>query len=112
MGTFGNEIFEDDLALDIKYSFEEMLNSKVEINELIDNVMLEFEDSFEDFDEAMTAVLALATLVVENGFKSQKLKNELDKVVEESEYLEGLKEENLELYESRLELIKKLKINL
>ncbi|URZ04119.1 DUF4259 domain-containing protein [Clostridium felsineum] len=112
MGTFGSEIFEDDLALDIKYSFEEMLNSEVEINELIDNVMLEFEDSFEDFDEAMTAVLALATLVVENGFKSQKLKNELDKVVEESEYLEGLKEENLELYESRLELIKKLKINL
>ncbi|URZ04729.1 hypothetical protein [Clostridium felsineum] len=39
MSTFGNEIFEDDLALDIKYSFEEMLNSKAEINELIDNVM-------------------------------------------------------------------------
>jgi vacuolar-type H+-ATPase subunit I/STV1 len=89
-----------------------MIDEGLEIGEVIDSIISEFEDSFEDFDEAPTAVLALATLVAQNGFTSERLKNELDRIESEKEYWKNMKDENIELYEARLETLKKLKVYL
>lgn len=108
MGTFGNDIFQDDLSLDIKIRFEELLEEGLEYEELIDSIISEFEDSFEDFDEVPTAVLALSSLIVEKDFKSERLKNELDRIRSDKDYWDYLKEENSELYESRLEKLREV----
>jgi len=108
MGTWGTEIFEDDLALDIKDTFEDLISEGKSVEEAIGITMEEFEDSLEDSDECPTMVLALSTLTLESGVITEELKNQLNKVANDTEYWDYLKEEDEELYEARMCMVKQL----
>lgn len=108
MGTWGFNIFEDDLALDIKDAFQELIDEGETVEIATQIILEEFEDSLEDFDEGVTAVLALGTLALEKGEITDRLKKELINASNNEEYWEYLKDENEELYKSRIVLLHKL----
>jgi len=105
MGTFGLDIFEDDLALDIKDMFQALEEEGQTVETIIEMVLEEFEDSLEDFDEGITVVLALTSLASEKGGINETLKKLLNDAASNNEYWDYLKEESEELYESRHKLL-------
>jgi hypothetical protein len=107
MGTWGTGLFEDDLALDIKDMFKELIKDGQTVQEAISTVLEEFEDALEDFDEGATVVLALCSLGEEKGCITEELRDELRNVAFNIEYWNFLKEENIELYEARMRLLNK-----
>lgn len=108
MGIWGIDIFEDDLALDIKDMFEELVESGESIESAVSIVLEDFEESLEDFDEGATVVLALCELASQKGNITEKLKSELSRLSSNNEYWNYLKEESEELYEARRGLLNKL----
>lgn len=108
MGIWGIDIFEDDLALDIKDMFEELVESGESIESAVSIVLEDFEESLEDFDEGATVVLALCELAAEKGNITGDLKSELSRLSSNNEYWNYLREESEELYEARRGLLNKL----
>lgn len=108
MGTWGYGIFDDDLALDIKDLFQQLIDDGESLGSIIDILLEEFQDSLEDFDEEVTVLLALGALALEKGGITDRLKKELINVSNNEEYWEYLKDENEELYKSRIVLLHKL----
>ncbi|SHJ10024.1 protein of unknown function [Clostridium amylolyticum] len=108
MGIWGIDIFEDDLALDIKDMFEELVESGESIESAVSIVLEDFEESLEDFDEGATVVLALCELAAEKGNITEDLKSELSRLSSNNEYWNYLREESEALYEARRGLLNKL----
>lgn len=108
MGTWGYGIFDDDLALDIKDLFQQLIDDGESLKSIIDILLEEFQDSLEDFDEGVTVFLALGALALEKGGITDRLKKELINASNNEEYWDYIKSENEELYKSRVVLLHKL----
>ncbi|WP_102401612.1 DUF4259 domain-containing protein [Haloimpatiens massiliensis] len=109
MGTWDMQVFEDDLAMDIKDSFEELIEEGETVETAIENILEEFEDCLEDFDDGVTTILALATIAIERGVITKRLKREFTRVINNNEYWNYLKEENEELYKARIKQVNSIK---
>lgn len=67
MSTWGSKIFEDDVALDIKCSFEDALDEGKSVEEATHDVLKENAPYFQDEEDAPVAYWTLALLQLEHG---------------------------------------------
>lgn len=109
MGTWGFEIFEDDLALDIKDEFEELLANGETIPSATKTILKEYEDDLEDTDWKPIIFMALAKLQIQNGKLQKNIKNKVLRILEDEEHLQSFKEMGIESYTKRKEITEKLK---
>jgi hypothetical protein len=66
MGAWGIDIFEDDLALDLKEEYEEILNSGLSHEVATKTLMEHYQEVLEDSEESGVFWLALASIQLEH----------------------------------------------
>ena len=108
MGVWGLDIFDDDLAVDIKEEFEHYLMEGMTEEEAIDELISSNDNLLEDINDMGTFVLTVATLAKENDVKSKKVTKMLKSLHRNSEYWNELKENQEELYDARRDLLREL----
>ena len=108
MGVWGLDIFDDDLAVDIKEEFEHYLMEGMTEEEAIDELISSNDNLLEDINDMGTFVLTVATLVKDNDITSKKVTKMLKSLHRNSEYWNELKENQEELYDARRDLLREL----
>lgn len=76
MGTWGTGIFDDDVALDVRGSFEDALAEGLDIGEATQRVRVEYKDQLDDMDDGPVICLALAALQLEHGALQEEVRRE------------------------------------
>ena len=108
MGIWGLDIYDDDLAMDIKNEFEDYLVEGMDEWEALEETLNNNEELLQDDEVSGTFILAIASLAKENDISNRKI-NKLIKVLEDnSTYWNYIKEDSMELYQARLNLLKEL----
>ena len=74
MGAWGAGLYQDDVALDIKDGYVDLLRKGYSKEETIETIMDEYDFYFEDDDDVIPAVLALADTAWKYGRCTEKLK--------------------------------------
>lgn len=108
MGVWGLDIFDDDLAMDIKEEFESYLQEGMEEAEAIEEVLDNNDNLLEDPQDMGTFILTIASLASENNVINRKIKKLLKSLENNNVYWSNLKDESEELYESRRDLLREL----
>ncbi|WP_168121770.1 DUF4259 domain-containing protein [Paenibacillus sp. HB172176] len=67
MGIWGAGIMDDDLALDMKSEFDEIMMEERDVVRATETVLEVFDDSLEDEDEGTVVILTLAYLQAQAG---------------------------------------------
>ncbi|MFB9273930.1 hypothetical protein [Cohnella cellulosilytica] len=67
MGTWEVGILDDDIALDIKVEFDEIMSEEKDVVLATEAVLESFSDSLEDEDEGPVVILTLAYLQIRAG---------------------------------------------
>lgn len=108
MGVWGLDIYDDDLAVDIKEEFERYLMEGMNEAEAIDELIASNDNLLDDPQDMGTFILTVATLAKENDVTSKKVTKMLKALHRNSEYWNELKENEEELYEARKDLLREL----
>lgn len=108
MGIWGLDIYEDDLAIDIRDEFEGYLDEGMDENEAIEELLLNNYNLLEDNEESGTFILTVALLAKENEVNNNKIKKLLKELKNNKTYWAYLQEDSMELYEARLDLFRDL----
>ena len=108
MGVWGLDIYDDDLAVDIKEEFERYLMEGMNEAEAIDELIASNDNLLEDKQDMGTFVLTVATLAKDNDVTSKKVTKMLKSLHKNSEYWNDLRENEEELYEARKDLLREL----
>ncbi len=108
MGIWGLDIYEDDLAKDIRSEFEGYLDDDYEPSEAVEEIIASNEELLEDSEYKGTFILTIALLAKDNDVNSNKIKGLLQQLEKYDEYWEYLKENSMQLYEARFELMRDL----
>lgn len=108
MGVWGLDIYEDDLAVDIRAEFEAYLDEGMDENEAIEELLLNNESLLEDNEESGTFILTIGLLAKENEIHNNKIKKLLKELKNNKNYWAYLQEDSMELYEARLDLFREL----
>jgi hypothetical protein len=67
MGVWGLGIFDDDLTLDVRGTFEDALAEGLSVQQATGLVLQDYRDAMDDGDEGPTIWLALVTVQLEHG---------------------------------------------
>lgn len=89
MRTWGYGIFDDDVAIDLKGSFEDYLGDGLSVHDATEKVLEAYKDSIEDEQEGPIVYLALASLQLEHGDLSGDIKDEALDIIESGKGLDG-----------------------
>ena len=112
MGTWGFEIFDDDLALDIQAEFEEALEEGLKVEEVTWRILEDYQEVLEDEDEGPIIYLSLAIL----QFKRDELQPEIRKkaleIIETGQGLARWEEAGEKEMAKRKQVLEKLKTEL
>lgn len=108
MAVWGLDLFEDDLARDIKEEFEHYLMEGMDEEEAIEELIASNDNLLEDPQDMGTFVLTVAVLAKDNDVTSKKVNKLLKALHRNSEYWNELKETQEELYEARKDLLREL----
>ena len=108
MGVWGLDIYDDDLAVDIKEEFQSYLDEGMDENEAINELLLNNDNLLEDEEESGTVVLTVALLAKENEIDNIRVKKLLKELKRNKVYWNYLKEDSMELYEVRMDLLREL----
>lgn len=108
MGVWGLDIFEDDLAVDIRDEFESYLDEGMDESEAIEELLLNNNSLLDDNEESGTFILTIALLAKENEITNNKIKKLLKELKNNKEYWNYLQDDSMELYEARLDLFREL----
>ncbi len=108
MGIWGLDIYDDDLAKDIRSEFEGYLDDEYEPEEAIEEIIASNEELLEDSEYRGTFILTIALLAKDNDINSNRVKVLLQQLEKYDEYWEYLKENSMQLYEARYELMRDL----
>lgn len=109
MGAWGPEIFDDDVALDVKNMFEEDLANGLSATDASQHVLNNPPWGFDDEEDTATTVLALAALQMEYHVLSQSVKERAIDVIDSGVPLwrwEGLPDDRMA---SRIAVLQSLK---
>jgi hypothetical protein len=93
MGAWGIGLFDDDVAVDVKLSFEGGLEAGMTVAAATRETMEEFEDYLDDEDDGPIVVLALAALQWERGKLQERLKKKAIAILESGQGLERWEDE-------------------
>lgn len=108
MGVWGLDIYDDDLAVDIRDEFQSYLDEGMDENEAINELLLNNDNLLEDEEESGTVVLTVALLAKENEIDNIRVKKLLKELKRNKVYWNYLKEDSMELYEVRMDLLREL----
>lgn len=107
MGVWGLDIYDDDLAADIRDEFQGYLDEGMDENEAMNEVILNNEDLLEE-EECGTFILTIGLLAKENDISNSKINKLLKELKRNKNYWKYLKEDSMELYEVRMDLLREL----
>ena len=108
MGIWGLDIYDDDLAMDIKREFEEYLEQGMVENEALEEVIFNNDSLLEEVEECGTFILVLGVLLKENQITNSKIDKLLRELKNNKEYWNYVRDNSNDLYESRMDLLKEL----
>lgn len=108
MGVWGLDIYDDDLAMDIKREFEEYLEQGMDENEALEEVIFNNDSLLEEVEECGTFILVLGVLLKENQITNSKIDKLLRELKNNKEYWNYVRDNSNDLYESRMDLLKEL----
>ena len=94
MGAWGYEIFEDDFTCDVKDEFEEYVEEGMPVEKALKVISKEYKEIIED-EETDYALfyLAVASIQLEHGILSDKVRKETLRIIDEGVGLELWEEE-------------------
>ena len=105
MGVWGLDIYDDDLAVDIRDEFQEYLHQGMDENDAMNEVIFNNEDLLEEDEECGTFILTIGLLAKENEISNSKINKLLKELKGNKNYWKYLKEDSMELYEVRMDLL-------
>ena len=108
MGVWGLDIYDDDLAVDIRDEFQEYLEQGMDENDAMNEVIFNNEDLLEEDEECGTFILTIGLLAKENEISNSKINKLLKELKGNKNYWKYLKEDSIELYEVRMDLLREL----
>ena len=108
MGIWGLDIYDDDLAMDIKREFEEYLEQGMDENEALEEVIFNNDSLLEEVEECGTFILVLGVLLKENQITNSKIDKLLRELKNNKEYWNYVRDNSNDLYESIMDLLKEL----
>ena len=108
MGAFGAEIFDDDVALDVRASAEAAMDEGLTMDEVTNRVMLEYGDYLEDSDDGTVVWLALAAVQLEHGAVEPEVRSRALAVIESGAGLDRWEEEGDEVLGERQRVLSAL----
>lgn len=104
MGVWGLDIYDDDLAADIRDEFQEYLDQGMDENDAMNEVIFNNENLLEEDEDCGTFILTIGLLAKENEISNSKINKLLRDLKENKNYWNYLKEHSMELYEVRMDL--------
>jgi len=104
MGVWGLDIYDDDLAADIRDEFQEYLDQGMDENDAMNEVIFNNENLLEEDEDCGTFILTIGLLAKENEISNSKINKLLRDLKENKNYWNYLKENSMELYEVRMDL--------
>ena len=107
MGIWGLDIYDDDLAVDIRDEFQEYLNQGDE-NDAINEVIFNNENLLEEDEECGTFILTIGLIAKDNEITNSRINKLLRELKGNKNYWKYLKEDSMELYEARMDLLTEL----
>ena len=108
MGVWGLDIYDDDLAVDIRDEFQEYLDQGMDENDAMNEVIFNNENLLEEDEDCGTFILTIGLLAKENEISNSKINKLLKDLKENKNYWNYLKEDSIELYEVRMDLFREL----
>ena len=108
MGVWGLDIYDDDLAVDIRDEFQDYLDQGMDENDAMNEVIFNNENFLEEDEECGTFILTIGLLAKENEISNSKINKLLSDLRENKNYWNYLKEDSTELYEVRMDLLREL----
>ncbi|MBS6184176.1 MAG: hypothetical protein E7E64_11810 [Clostridium celatum] len=108
MGVWGLDIYDDDLAVDIRDEFQDYLDQGMDENDAMNEVIFNNENFLEEDEECGTFILTIGLLAKENEISNSKINKLLSDLRENKNYWNYLKEDSTELYEVRMDLLRDL----
>ncbi|MBQ8999199.1 MAG: hypothetical protein IJ086_11010 [Clostridium sp.] len=108
MGVWGLDIYDDDLAVDIRDEFQEYLNQGMDENDAMNEVIFNNENLLEEDEDCGTFILTIGLLAKENEISNSKINKLLKELKGNKNYWKYLKEDSIELYEVRMDLLREL----
>lgn len=108
MGVWGLDLYDDDLAVDIKEEFEHYLMEGMDEEEAIEELIASNDNLLEDPQDMGTFILTVASLARDNDITSKKVNKLLKALHKNTAYWDELKETAEDLYEVRKDLLREL----
>lgn len=108
MGVWGLDIYDDDLAADLKEEFQGYIDEGMEEDDAIEELMNNNDNLLDDDEDKGTFILTLAALAKEYQVNNPKVKKMLNSLSRCSRYWNSIKEESQDLYDARWELFREL----
>lgn len=108
MGVWGLDIYDDDLAVDIRDEFQEYLDQGMDENDAMNEVIFNNENLLEEDEDCGTFILTIGLIAKENEISNIKINKLLKELKENKNYWNYLKEDSIELYEVRMDLFREL----
>lgn len=108
MGVWGLDIYDDDLAVDIRDEFQNYLNDGMDEHDAIEEVILNNDNLLDDDEESGTFILAIGLIAKENEVTNKRINKLLKELKNNKTYWNYLKEDSIELYEVRMDLLREL----
>ena len=105
MGVWGLDIYDDDLAVDIRDEFQDYLDQGMDENDAMNEVIFNNDNLLEEDEECGTFILTIGLLAKENEISNSKINKLLSDLRENKNYWNYLKEDSTELYEVRMDLL-------
>ena len=93
MGTWGPKLYEDDVAQDIKETYEELVKTEKDNEKIIKEICSIFKEELEDQDEKSVFWMVLADLLYKQKQLTKDIKEKALKEIERGENLERWKNE-------------------
>ena len=82
MGAWGTELLDDDVASDVRSTFENELEGGASVAHATEVVLREWSDAFEDEDDGPIVWLALAALQLDRGAFQKSVRDKALAVIE------------------------------
>ena len=108
MGVWGLDIYDDDLAVDIRDEFQEYLHQGMDENDAMNEVIFNKENLLEEDEDCGTFILTIGLLAKANEISNSKINKLLKELKGNKNYWKYLKEDSIELYEVRMDLLREL----
>ncbi|CAM2078151.1 MAG: DUF4259 domain-containing protein [uncultured Clostridium sp.] len=108
MGVWGLDIYDDDLAVDIRDEFQEYLHQGMDENDAMNEVIFNNENLLEEDEDCGIFILTIGLLAKENEISNSKINKLLKELKGNKNYWKYLKEDSIELYEVRMDLLREL----